>query len=299
MPIRDSNAPPRAYHITREHLFNGLKSGLMVLKKHYYQNSEILHYHDFYELVIVRSGSASHITENAEYPVKRGDVFLLRPGERHCYRDIDAFEIVNVIYSERAAAPLREELMHHPGYLAFFAGIAPGSKAAERGHCRLGEADLSAILACADAMEAEEHAATPESTVALLANFLLIAVRILRSQTGILPAANDIAGTLRDVLADIHRHGPGRLSVAELAHRASLSERTLQRLFRKHLGKTPEEYLNDFRLDTFLSLLPRSDGKIYELAERCGFTDAAHLCRRFRQRYGCSPRQWLQARSGS
>ncbi len=297
MPIRDSNALPRAYHITREHLFNGLKSGIMVLEKHYYQSSEILHYHDFYELVTVRSGSASHVTENAEYPVKRGDVFLLRPGERHCYRDIDAFEIVNLIYSERTASLLREESMSHPGYLSFFEGVAPASAVSERGRSRLSEADLQEVLAHTDAMEAEEQADSPESAVVLLAHFMLIAVRILRSRTWLLPAADETAGKLREVLNDIHRNGLGRLSVADIAERASLSPRTLQRLFREHLGKTPEAYLNDFRLDTFLSLLPESTGKLYELAEQCGFSNAAHLCRRFRQRYGCSPRQWAGARS--
>lgn len=291
MSIRHPNIPPRAYHITREQLFDGLKSGVMVLRKHYYQSSEILHYHDFYELVIVLSGSASHITENAEYPVGRGDVFLLRPGERHSYRDIDAFEIVNIIYSERTASLLREESMSHPGYLSFFEGVVPASTFSERSRSRFSELDLQAVLTHVDAIEAEGHAESPESAVILLAHFMLIAVRILRSRAWLLPAC-DGAGKLREVLNDIHRNGLNRLSVADIANHASLSPRTLQRLFREHLGKTPEAYLNDFRLDTFLSLLLESGGKIYELAEQCGFSNAAHLCRRFRQRYGCSPRQW-------
>ena len=53
------------YHITEKHLFDNLKSGIIVLNKQYYQQTEVIHDHEFNELVIVKSGSALHITENA------------------------------------------------------------------------------------------------------------------------------------------------------------------------------------------------------------------------------------------
>ena len=134
------------YHITEKHLFDNLKSGIIVLNKQYYQQTEVIHDHEFNELVIVKSGSAQHITENFRYRVGRGDVFLLRSGMRHSYHDIDGLNIFNILYSGKIARFLREDLLTHPGYLAFFEGIASISGDTESGRYRFPEEDLGRVL---------------------------------------------------------------------------------------------------------------------------------------------------------
>lgn len=71
------------YHITEKHLFDNLKSGIIVLNKQYYQQTELIHDHEFNELSSLKSGFCCSISrKTSRYRVGRGDVFLLRSGMR-------------------------------------------------------------------------------------------------------------------------------------------------------------------------------------------------------------------------
>lgn len=67
-------------------------------------------------------------------------------------------------------------------------------------------------------------------------------------------------------------------------------------LFRRHLGKTPREYVDEVRLAHATELLALTDSGIYEIAAACGYKTAEHFTRRFKLRYGTSPTEWRKRR---
>ena len=90
----------------------------------------------------------------------------------------------------------------------------------------------------------------------------------------------------------MYRNNSGQLKISDVAQACNVTIRTLQRLFKAHLNKTPEEYLSEIRLNRFIPQYLNSDGKIRDLAVRSGFSDIGQLNRRFKKRFGCSPREW-------
>ena len=72
--------------------------GIWVGSRKYFRQDEVVHEHDFFELVLVRSGSGLHVTEEGEYTIVHGNIFLIRPGCVHGYRDMNRLEIVNILY---------------------------------------------------------------------------------------------------------------------------------------------------------------------------------------------------------
>ena len=53
-----------------------------------------LHTHaDFSELVIVLSGTATHVVDGEEYPIRKGDVFVIRNNTAHGYKHPKNFHI--------------------------------------------------------------------------------------------------------------------------------------------------------------------------------------------------------------
>lgn len=66
----------------------------------------------------------------------------------------------------------------------------------------------------------------------------------------------------------------------------------MNRFFKASINRTPQEMLDELRFADACRLL--SEGaSLKEVAASTGFADAAHLCHRFRRRFGCTPVQWV------
>jgi transcriptional regulator GlxA family with amidase domain len=76
---------------------------------------------------------------------------------------------------------------------------------------------------------------------------------------------------------------------AELARRVNLSSRQLERRFRAETGLAPLDYGRRLRLRHGHHLLTRTDRRIGEIAQECGFADASHFSRQYRAAYGMTP----------
>lgn len=126
-------------------------------------------------------------------------------------------------------------------------------------------------------------------------------VNILVAGLQTLPAANALGpGKLQAFhLARIKRRveeqlGNPALSVGSLAVELGLSASQIHRVFRSE-PLTPAQYIWERRLEACSRDLrePCLAGRtVSEIAFGRGFNDAAHFSRAFRERFGCSPREW-------
>lgn len=147
------------------------------------------------------------------------------------------------------------------------------------------------------------HAALPDLTAAA-------APRLERSVLDLLCVAVEGAGlggapdpTSRDAAALVaaerliaaHLASP-ELGVDWLCARLRVSRSTLYRLFRDRGGVAG--HIRDRRLDRIAEGLARAHRveRIADLADRWGFSDASHLSRAFRERFGTSPGDYRSAR---
>jgi transcriptional regulator GlxA family with amidase domain len=80
-------------------------------------------------------------------------------------------------------------------------------------------------------------------------------------------------------------------SIPELAARVNISERELERLFRKYLQSTPVAFYRRLRLEKARLLLRQTSHSITNVAIRCGFGSTSHFSRCYRKHYGCAPKE--------
>ncbi|MEK0083648.1 GlxA family transcriptional regulator [Benzoatithermus flavus] len=80
------------------------------------------------------------------------------------------------------------------------------------------------------------------------------------------------------------------LSQESLARYIGLSRRQLERLFRRHLGRTPAQYYLETRLERARHLLYQTDMPIMSVACATGFVSASHFTTCYRQMFGKTPR---------
>jgi transcriptional regulator GlxA family with amidase domain len=77
--------------------------------------------------------------------------------------------------------------------------------------------------------------------------------------------------------------------LAGIAAQSGVSQRQLQRLFRRHLGMTPTQYFLKARLQRARHLLQYSTLSVTEIAIATGFASISHFTRRYTELYGRTP----------
>lgn len=94
---------------------------------------------------------------------------------------------------------------------------------------------------------------------------------------------------LRAPVDYICEHFASDISVESLAAACNLSVSALERRFRKHLKKTPRQYIVSVRLNNARQMLLESDKPIGTVAIETGFADHSHFTRSFTRAFGLTP----------
>jgi transcriptional regulator GlxA family with amidase domain len=81
------------------------------------------------------------------------------------------------------------------------------------------------------------------------------------------------------------------IPIEELAARLGISRRKLERAFHRDLGETPSHFHLRLRLERARDLIRTSAVSLADIAADCGFADASHLGRRYRELFGQTPAQ--------
>lgn len=101
-----------------------------------------------------------------------------------------------------------------------------------------------------------------------------------------------------EVLEWIERTIDRPVTIAELARRTGLGERTFLRRFAAATGSTPHRWLTERRLDRAQHLLESTRLSVDEIALSCGYASAAALRHQFSRLRGTSPRDYRRTFAG-
>lgn len=92
----------------------------------------------------------------------------------------------------------------------------------------------------------------------------------------------------------IHTNYQNPVTVGELTVLLGVSQPYLFRIFKTATGKSPKQYLGDYRLLQAKKLLAETDLSVTEVAASVGYSDVLAFSKFFRIRQGISPQQYRQ-----
>jgi AraC-like DNA-binding protein len=250
-----------------------------------------IHQHDFFELGIVRSGVGLHISPTGEFPIRRGNVFLLIPGEKHSFRDRHGMEIYCVIYSPKHLLWDLRKMQQDPNYQFFF-----DTQSISRFNCflQLEEQDMLKTENLIREMEMESRHQLSGWKFAVTANFTKLLLLLSRmGMSGI--AAQREPQRLLAILKYLDSHVTHSITVENLARTFGFSVRSLERFFKRTLHCSPVKYIARQRLALAAARLRENPEKsISEIAAESGFADSNYFCKCFAKAYGISPGRYRQ-----
>ncbi len=85
------------------------------------------------------------------------------------------------------------------------------------------------------------------------------------------------------------------LTNARLAYECNISEVYFRKLFTKHFGISPKQFIIDLRIQRAKQLLSEGVLSVAAISEQCGFSNPYHFCRLFKQRTGITPSEYRKA----
>jgi len=101
------------------------------------------------------------------------------------------------------------------------------------------------------------------------------------------------------VAEHISAHLDRPIVLRELAEVARLSSSHFSRAFKGAFGRPPHMFIMSRRVELAKKKMMGSDEPLAQIALSCGFSDQAHLARRFRRETGVVPSQWRRANQSS
>lgn len=261
----------------------------------YRQESDRKHYHDFYELVIVRHGSGEHVTKDGSYAVNPGDVFLIRPGDPHGYNNMHRMELINLLYRPEKLRDLLDELKDTPGYGRFFeADPELSGRYRFRDRSVIDDETMRKVEELV--MRLVEEQRLRASGWRLMVRMLFMQVLCLICRTFEKAHRNpDGPDEIIRIIRYLHGNYARRITLSSLAARFGKSVPTLNRLFQSALDRSPIAYLIDLRLEKAAAELRNSTDPVSVVAARCGFGDSNYFSKMFTRQFGSSPRQYRRS----
>lgn len=229
-----------------------------------------------FDLWLAVSGRGRFAIEHQNYAIEPGTLFLLRPGD-------DGFA------SQRPADPLTVVYVHfdfvHAGSdraAAVAADLLPSRRIPLR--------DPSGIDRLLTRVVRLQQLPTVLGAVEarlLLHQAILEAYRQDAANQGVADLQPD--PRIAAVLAQLHGHPSGRLSLSDAAAIACLSPDRFSRLFTAQTGRPFRHYALDVRLDRARQLLEETGMTVAAVARALGYADAFLLSRQFKARFGTAP----------
>ena len=260
----------------------------LVMHKH--QELQIIHYHDFYELVIVKSGSGEHWVNDRLFMLSEGDIFAIMPNQRHGYFNPQNLQLVNVLFTPEILAQLKPELSEIPGFRALFQ-TEPELRSVSgfRAKMKLSPEQLTSGQKILARFSNEMTTRLPGWRMALYNQFRELLLHLSRCYGKDLNAASRKMIKLDNMLNFIHRNYAQKIDRDSIMTAGGVSRSAGSRIFAEMLGQSPIEYLTRFRLRNAYRMLRETDRSVSDIAFACGFQDSNYFSSCFRKYYGVSP----------
>mgnify|MGYP000033141340 CR=1 FL=1 len=97
---------------------------------------------------------------------------------------------------------------------------------------------------------------------------------------------------LRVIISYVTEHYPEKITLNDISARIGFSKEYFCRFFKRSIGKTPIDYINDYRLNKVIRLLETGDAQITEICLECGFNNMGNFQRLFKRKTGITPLQY-------
>lgn len=228
------------------------------------------HWHDFFELEIILSGSARHILNESTSYISENDAFILTQNDFHSLEILTDTVFFNISFNSSAIDQ----------------GIVNALSAKNGTVCTKIKPEFSVFLKNYKDFDFEDK---PFSQITKK-NIAELAIINIIKNAGIKNTPHPYA--INKCINIINKNFRNDISLSKTAKELYLTPNHLGLIFSKALGCSFRQYLNRVRLRYACGLLLRTDYPVKEIALMSGYNSAEYFAFAFKSALGVSPDVW-------
>lgn len=246
------------------------------------------HKHDFVEMVYTVKGSCTHVINNKEYPVKRGDLVIINYNQTHSITNTEEMTYVNILMKPEY---ISQSLVNQGNAFALLhlVEFEDFRKILDESRCKVSfsgsERKQFEDVIATMIKETNEKQAGHELLIRSYLNVLI--TMVFRKMSLALESNFDCVS--EKLLSYITQHCSEKLTLERVAEMCSYAPSYFCRLFRNYTGETFTSYLKKARIKKAAELIDTTDTKITDIAYQVGYTDKTKFFSHFRELMGVSP----------
>ncbi len=278
----------QAYGLFSRNFFRGGELPLKIFMHEYKSSTDKWHkHHDFYELVLVCSGSARNENRQRRETVKAGNVLLFPSGSVHRYTAIRNFCHYNILFDPELIDLPGMRLNRLPGYRMLLDFLY-----SDEDRCSnllsVDEAVLSRLVLYVENIRNEMAVRSTGWQESAYFEFMRLLVYLMRYCVPQNLQLDDNVFQIGRIIRLLEENCKKSFKLQQLADEVNMSVSTFRHHFTAITGVPPGVYLTKLRLRKALLLLT-SPTSITSVAAQVGFNDSNYFARQFRQHVGLTP----------
>lgn len=117
---------------------------------------------------------------------------------------------------------------------------------------------------------------------------------LLISENTILDQEQHKIEIMKKILSYVESHYTAKITLDDLAGCANMNSQYFCRFFKTIVGKTPIEYVNQYRIDKAAILLENTDAKIINVCFETGFNNVSYFIKKFKEYKGYVPSEFKE-----
>ena len=231
---------------------------------------------DHYLLHYIISGKGTYVCGEEVYQIKAGDLFIVYPNQIVSYyadKD-DPWQYCWVGFNGTEAQRLIDLTPFRPNRLI------------------LSLCDDSIQRSMMDIYDARGNKPTDEMN--MIGRLYLFLSKLIDLKDDVREESDITSTYIENALKFIQYNYSHSIDITNIADSIGISRSHLYRVFIKHLGLSPNDYLTQYRINRACSLLRNSDLTISNIANSVGYDDPLYFSRVFKKIKGVSPSLYLQ-----
>lgn len=260
-----------------------MRSGLLSM---YAGMRSLCHWHKDFEMIRVWSGHFFYWVNEDVIRLDAGDLLFVNSGVMH-YGYSDHGEDCDF-----TCMILHPTLLPAHGFLKkTYVEPFMKNQAAPYIHLKHGMRETEQLLGDMDRMIRVCQEGPDGMELEIAGLFCLILGQILKLQPEDAKSDPGMTETkaLKDMISYIYDHYQETITLEQIAKAGNMCRSRCCQLFKHHLGTSPMDFVNQYRLEMSANLLENSDYSITEIMAVCGFNHPSYFSKMFVRVYGVTP----------